>query len=164
MEHVRIVLPERDVDAVVRLLEDEAPLTCAAVLANLPLEDDLFHAKWGGKEVYSLFPLFDDEPGVENGTITPIPGDVCYIHMHTEYMGYSPEMREAHPDGLSEIAVFYGRNSFLFGHEGAMPVNVFGTIVENLDEFADTCTTIFREGFAGETMRIERAPDYGEDS
>src|SRR5262249_20254588 len=70
------------VRAVATLLEDEAPRTCGAVWDAPPLEGDTYHAKWAGRELYTLVPPLGRRPvGEENATITPIPGDVCYFEV-----------------------------------------------------------------------------------
>ena len=46
----------------------------------MPLEHDVFHAKCARNEIYTLLQAFaEEEPGRENPTITPIPGDVAYF-------------------------------------------------------------------------------------
>jgi hypothetical protein len=61
-------------------LDDRAPITCAAVWDALPLGGDVYHAKYARNETYALFPPFaKSEPPLENPTVTPIPGDLCYF-------------------------------------------------------------------------------------
>ncbi len=161
-KHIRISLENEEISMTARLLEKKAPETSRAVWNNLPVTDDVHHAKWAGRELYTLVPPFDDLPGTENATITPIPGDICYFFVHSSSIDLPVETRERYPDGLVDLAVFYGRNNLLIGPEGAMPGNVFARAVDNLDEFADACARLFREGYADETLRFERAPGYEE--
>src|SRR5215468_7755981 len=73
---MEIFFRKRNVRAVATLLDDAAPRTCEALWESLPLEGDVFHAKWANCEVYTLVPPLKSEPGRENQTVYPIPGDV----------------------------------------------------------------------------------------
>ena len=42
----------------------------------LQIDGDTFHAKWAGRELYTLVPPPAVSPGLENATIMPIPGDL----------------------------------------------------------------------------------------
>jgi len=159
VKYVEVTLENADVTATAELLEEEAPVTTSAVWENLPAESDVYHGKWAGKELYSLLPAWEDPPGLENATITPIPGDLCYFYIHPGTIDLSVSMRKEHPEGLIDLAIFYGRNSLLIGPEGTMPANVFGRFVDNFEELADTCERLFREGYADETLRFEPIED-----
>ena len=75
---IRITLKSRGISFGARMLDDEAPFTCAAVWDSLPLEGDAGHAKYASNEFYTLVPPLSEEPiGLENGTITP----VSYTHL-----------------------------------------------------------------------------------
>ena len=80
-----VTLTSREVSARARLLDDEAPRTAAAVWDALPLGGQVFHGKFARNEIYTLTPAFaEHEPGPENTTVTPIPGDLCsvsYTHL-----------------------------------------------------------------------------------
>ncbi|NED68236.1 DUF3830 family protein, partial [Streptomyces sp. SID10244] len=77
---ISVRLEQRDVTAVARLLDDEAPRTAAAVWDALPLGGQVYHGKFARNEIYALLPSFAPaEPGPENTTVTPIPGDLCYF-------------------------------------------------------------------------------------
>ena len=78
--YLEISLVKRGVTGTARLLDDRAPLTCEAVWKSLPLSGDVYHAKYARNEIYALFPPFaETEPPLENPTVTPIPGDLCYF-------------------------------------------------------------------------------------
>lgn len=123
--------------AVAKLLGDEAPRTAAAVWDALPLGDQVFHGKFARNEIYTLVAAFaDTEPGPENTTITPIPGDLCYFTfdgvLNNPAYGYEPGAAPGKHQLLIDLAVFYGRNNLLVnGDVGWVPGNVFGTIVED---------------------------------
>jgi hypothetical protein len=64
---VEVGLAKRAVACRVRLLDDRAPLTCAAIWDALPLAGDVYHAKYARNEIYTLLPAFaDGEPPLEN--------------------------------------------------------------------------------------------------
>jgi hypothetical protein len=151
---IELSLARKGVRAIAILLEEEAPRTCAAVWDALPIEGETYHAKWAGRELYTLVPPLATRPGEENATITPIPGDVLYFEVSPDTIDLPPTMRKAHPQGLVDIAVFYGRNNLLLGPAGFMPGNLFATITEGLAEYAKACSELFREGMIGERFII----------
>ena len=107
---IEISFTKRNVRGVATLLEEEAPLTCDAVWNALPLEGDAYHARWAGREVYTLVPPLGADPGKENATIMPIGGDLLYFEVDAASIDIPPERRTGEP--LIDIALFYGRNNF----------------------------------------------------
>jgi hypothetical protein len=153
---IELYLLKKQVRAVATLLEDEAPRTCAAIWEALPIEGDTYHAKWAGRELYTLVPPFKNRPGAENATIIPIPGDVLYFEVSPDSIDLALAMRRRYPNGLIDIAVFYGRNSLLLGPAGFMAGNLFATITEGLTEYAQACAELFREGMIDERFGLRR--------
>jgi uncharacterized protein DUF3830 len=153
---IELSLQQKKVRAVATLLEEEAPRTCAALWELLPINGDTFHAKWAGRELYTLVPPPKVGPGVENATIMPIPGDLLYFDVSPDSIDIPIAMRKAHPQGLVDIAVFYGRNSFLLSPQGFMPGNLFATITEGLADYAKACGEVFREGVIHERFIVRR--------
>lgn len=160
---VEIELPKRGVRAVARLLDDEAPRTAAAVWDSLPLGGEIFHAKYARNELYTFVPVLDAGlVGMENPTITPIPGDLVYFEFGSGMLpaatyGYQDDEAAAGAESVIDLAVFYGRNSLLInGDVGWVPGNVFGTVVEGLDELAAAGNDVWRGGSIGEELRFRR--------
>jgi hypothetical protein len=157
---MEISLETRGVTCLARLLDEEAPRTCDAVWASLPQGDRVWHAKYASNEVYCLVPPLASDPGLENPTLTPIPGDVVYFRFPTaQFLRSFRESRgiEGH-DAVVDLAVFYGRNNLLLDPSyGWVPGNVFATIVEGLDEFARACDDVYRNGSEGEVLSYRRA-------
>lgn len=162
-EKMAITLTDIDVTATAGLLDDEAPRTCTAIRENLPVESAVYHGKVAGREIYTLIEPFDI-PEKENATITPVPGDLISgfvppdrldVPTANDHMDVPLSKQPDAADGLVDIAIFYGRDGLLLGPDGFQPGNVFARVEENLDGFADACAHLFREGFAGETIRIE---------
>lgn len=158
-----ITLEKRGVSCVARLLDEEAPRTCAAVWDALPLAGDAYHAKYARNEVYTLVPRFAaNEPGIENPTVTPIPGDVMYFSFEPWQLtpgshGYGEQDAPHGQEQLVDLAIFYGRNNLLLnGDIGWVVGNVFATIVEGLDEMAAACNDVWRAGAIGERLRYAR--------
>jgi hypothetical protein len=59
--------------------------------------------------------------------------------------------------GIVDLAIFYARNNLLFSPAvGPVPANVYGKIVENLDEMADACNDVLRAGSIGERLAYRR--------
>ncbi len=162
-KHIRIALESRGVSCRARLLEDEAPGTCAAVWETLPAGGDAFHAKYARNEVYTLIPRITAAPHRENPTITPIPGDVCLFDFEpweigNPAYGYDPGSTAHAEQGATDLAIFYGRNNLLInGDVGWVPGNVFATIEEGLAEMAAACNDLWRTGVVGERLTFARA-------
>ncbi|WP_199041901.1 DUF3830 family protein [Glycomyces salinus] len=161
--HITITLEKRGVSCRAALLDAEAPRTCAAVWDALPQGSSAYHAKYARNEVYTLVPPFADPAiGLENPTITPIPGDVVYFGFEAWQIGNPAygydEGSEAHSDqGATDLAIFYGRNNLLInGDAGWVPGNVFATIVEGLPEMAEAAQDLWLRGVEGETLTFTR--------
>ncbi|ORT61613.1 DUF3830 family protein [Streptomyces sp. CB03238] len=161
--YLTVSLDKRGVRCTAKLLDDRAPLTCAAVWEALPLGGDVYHAKYARNEIYALFPAFvDAEPPLENPTVTPIPGDLCYFtfqgtELGTAAYGYGREELARRPVTV-DLALFYERNNLLLnGDTGWVPGIVWGTVVDGLDRMAEACQDLWRAGALGETLSFRRA-------
>jgi hypothetical protein len=154
---IEVVLERRAVRAIAELLEEEAPKTCEAVWNALPQTGPVGHAKWANNEIYILTPPFaSEEPGRENGTVFPIPGDLLYFFIPPGGPVPSEWRAQCAATGIIDLAIFYGRNNYLHGPEGHMPGNLFATITEGLKEVAAACQDVFRNGMSGEQLTFRR--------
>jgi hypothetical protein len=160
---IEVSLAKRGVTCTARLLDDRAPLTCAAVWDALPLVSDVYHAKYARNEIYALFPAFaEQEPPLENPTVTPIPGDLCYFSFNgtqlgSQSYGYGDGASLAAGTPVIDLALFYERNNLLMnGDVGWVPGIVWGQVVEGLDEMAAACQDLWRAGAVGETLGFKR--------
>ncbi|GIH23400.1 hypothetical protein Aph01nite_17100 [Acrocarpospora phusangensis] len=105
-----------DTEFEMRLLAGPAPLTSAAVLAELPLTGYLVHAAWSGEVVRGVGPIdLGDVGATENGTACCAPGDVVF----------SPEHRE--------LSIIYGDNDMRMS-DGPVVASVFGRIERGVGE------------------------------
>jgi len=158
--HVTITLDKRDVSCTAELLDEDAPRTCQAVWEALPQSGPVHHAKYARNEIYTMVPRFAAaEPGRENPTVTPIPGDLVYFAFDggTLDRSFRQDKNVDELSGAIDLAVFYARNNLLLnGDVGWVPGNVYGTIVEGFDAFAAACHDVWRSGSVGETLRYER--------
>ena len=161
---LEIRLEQRGVSCIARLLDEQAPRTCAAMWDALPQGGDAFHGKYARNEIYTLVEDFAPAPpGRENSTVTPIPGDVCAFWFTAEELrsashGYSDERSPSAGAGIVDLAVFYERNNLLLNPDvGWVPANVFATIVEGLDEIAAASQDMWLNGVAGERLTFARA-------
>ena len=163
--YITITLDKRGVSCTARLLDDEAPKTAAAVWDGLPLSAPVYHGKYARNEIYALMPQFADrDPGKENTTITPIPGDLCWFTFEGSDLGnpaYGYELEQEHRSAstsIIDLAIFYGRNNLLInGDQGWVPGNVFGAITEGLAEMAAACQDVWMGGARGETLSFARS-------
>ncbi|GGM49324.1 hypothetical protein GCM10012275_20210 [Longimycelium tulufanense] len=158
--HVTITLEHRGVSCVAELLDKDAPRTCTAVWEALPLAGDAFHAKYARHEVYTMVPGFGEyEVGLENSTVTPIPGDVVYFSFPDGTLDrrFKEERGIAALPGVVDLAIFYGRNNLLLnGDVGWVPGNVFATVVDGLSRMAEACHDVWRSGSVGERLVFQR--------
>ncbi|CAN5887905.1 DUF3830 family protein [soil metagenome] len=161
---ISVSLETRGVSCIARLLDDEAPRTANAVWDALPLSGQVFHGKYARNEIYNLVPSFAHvEPGKENITVTPIPGDLCYFAFDADDLG-NPSYGYETGDGVTQmnkivdLALFYGRNNLLInGDQGWVPGNVFGTVVSGYEDMVAACQDIWMGGARGETLTFARA-------
>ena len=159
--YIEVSLVKREITATAKLLDDRAPVTCAAVWDALPLAGDVYHAKYARNEIYALFPPFaESEPPLENPTVTPIPGDLCYFsfagtQLGTASHGYDREVRAG--TTVVDLALFYERNNLLLNPDyGFVPGNVFATIIRGLPELAAASQDLWKRGVEGETLTFRR--------
>jgi hypothetical protein len=144
------------------MLDDLAPRTCAAVWEALPQSGSAYHAKYARNEIYALLPAFGADPGAENPTVTPIPGDVCYFGFEPSEIGSVAygydEASAAHGGGqVIDLALFYGRNNLLInGDRGFVPGNVFATIEQGLDDMAAAAQDMWLRGVENESLSFRR--------
>jgi hypothetical protein len=58
---------------------------------------------------------------------------------------------------IVDLALFYGRNNLLInGDQGWVPGNVFGAVIEGLDEMTAACQDLWMGGVRGETLSFSR--------
>ncbi len=162
--HITLTLDLRQVTCTAVLLDEECPRTAAAVWDHLPRSAPVFHGKYARNEIYALHPTFvADDPGKENTTITPIPGDVCWFTFDGDDLGnpaYGYEVTEEHRamNSIVDLAIFYGRNNLLINaDQGWVPGNVFATIIDGLPEMAAACQDVWMGGARGESLTLARA-------
>lgn len=161
--YMEIALERCGARCVVQLADEEAPETCEAIWQALPLGGDVFHGKYARNEVYTLVvDLPGDNPGQENTTITPIPGDVCAFWFTAEQLGsrshgYTEGRRPRRGTQIVDLAYFYERNNLLLNPDaGWVPGNVFGTIIDGLPEMATAAQELWLRGAAGERLTFAR--------
>jgi hypothetical protein len=162
--YIEIALERRGVTSRARLLDDQAPRTCAALWEALPQGGPAYHGKYARNEVYTLVEDFaSSAPGLENTTITPIPGDVCAFWFSAESLasashGYAGQRRPSPGAQIVDLAFFYERNNLLLNPDvGWVPGNVFATIVDGLDALAAASQDMWLNGMADERVSFRRA-------
>ncbi|WP_069811198.1 DUF3830 family protein [Streptomyces sp. TP-A0874] len=160
---IRVSLDKRGVSCTAKLLFERAPITCEAVWNALPLGGDVYHAKYARNEIYTLVsPFAPEEPPLENPTITPIPGDLCYFtfsdtQLGTASYGYESDAAHQGRNTVVDLALFYERNNLLInGDAGWVPGIVWGTVVDGLDRMAEACQDLWRAGALGESLNFRR--------
>lgn len=153
-KRISLKLHRSGVTAIAELQEKYAPRTCEYIWEALPITARVCHGRRSGAEVYFLIPPLQDNPGKENATIFPIPGDVTFAWFPTGYREMPRHVTVDTSRGLFDILIFYDRDSQPVSPEGPTPVNIFGRIVENLPEFAAACEGIWLEGC--DTITVDR--------
>jgi hypothetical protein len=143
-----VTYPDDGVAARVRLLTTEAPRTCAAILAALPLVGEALHAAYSGTEVALLI-----DPAIaieeENATTCIQIGDVMYTHYH-------PGVRHGNPEQLSAVFWAYDRyvRPMTTGQWVPAMSNIFGQIIGDAAAFYDACRRMRREGAKQVEIRV----------
>ena len=159
-KYMKITLEKRGISCIARLLEEDAPRTCAAVWEALPQGGPVYHAKYARNEIYTIVPRFArTEPGIENPTVTPIPGDLCYFSFPSGMLDrqFKEEKGVEQLPGVIDLALFYGRNNLLLNADvGWVVGNVFATIVEGLEDMAKAGNDIWRSGSVDERLTFSR--------
>ena len=106
---------------VARLEEENAPKTCAAFRALLPLESQIIHVRWSGEACW--IPMGDFETGLpfENHSTYPHPGQILW-----------------YPGGYSETEILmpYGGCHFR-SIVGDLAANHFLTIEKGADQLPE---------------------------
>lgn len=147
MTVIRFTFPDEGVSADAELLVSEAPRTCAALLARLPLAGEVVHGIYSGSEVYLTFPAaFQVAP--EHATRAVRPGDVGYYFIRggDEY-GWGSD--------LCEICLFYDSDGSPRMPSGPVAVNIFARLVGEAGPFYAVCRRMRREG--AKRLLVERA-------
>jgi len=120
-----------------KLLE-EAPRTCEAILAALPIEGEVIQARWSGEAAWLPMDQWGIDVPLENHTSHPSRGDLLY-----------------YPGGVSEREMLITYGSALFSSRvGQLQGNHFATIVEGSDMLAEMGRRVLWEG--AQRILIER--------
>lgn len=162
--YITLTLEKHQISCTALLLDDLAPRTCATVWDALPQYGRVLHAKYARNEIFTVVPTFArEEPGRENTTVTPIPGDLCYFllgsnDLHGPLLGSAPAESATESSDMVDLALFYGRNNLLLNADvGWVPGNVYGSVVEGLDRVAALCEELWSTGVNGEILSYTRA-------
>lgn len=154
MRRIRFTFEGSGESATAVLLDDQAPETCEAVWAMVaePIVQQAIHAGWVGREVSIEVPAANrvvEAAAIakENLTLYPIPGDICFGYFPP---GYGVGITEAYWD----LALIYGRDTRFYFPFGAIPMALFATIDQGLDDIAKACARIRTEG--AKTIRVSR--------
>jgi hypothetical protein len=135
---------DEGVAASARLLTDEAPQTCRAVLDALPASGTARHGIYSGSEVYLVLPEVVRPPR-EHATTIVGPGDVAFL---TVEKGSGYGIHETY----SEICWFYDLDATPSMPEGPIAVSVCARLYDAHAFFA-VCRDMRLEG----AKRIEVA-------
>ncbi len=138
--------PDEGVTASARLLREQAPETCSAVLGSLPVAGSARHGIYSGSEVYLVLPVLLAPPR-ERATTIVGPGDVGFLTVE-KGSGYGIE------EAYSEVCWFYDLDATPSMPEGPIAVNVFARL-HDADAFFAVCRRMRLEG--AKTLEITSA-------
>ena len=138
--------PDEGVVASARLLRNEAPETCRAVMEALPAAGTARHGIYSGSEVYLVLPELVRPPR-EHATTIVGPGDVAFLTVE-KGSGYGIE------EAYSEICWFYDLDATPSMPEGPIAVSVFARLYDADAVFA-VCRRMRLEG--AKRVEIARA-------
>jgi hypothetical protein len=117
-----------------RLLEDDAPKTCATIKSRLPFEYLFQQSIVSGQAMVAIPPDLTVEP--ENQRVAGIlPGALSFL--------VKDEVTHVPDEIYIAYGVFISRGLFL---DAKQPVNVFANIDEDLDELKEIGMRIIRHG------------------
>lgn len=160
LQYVRVGLRRRRASVKLRLRWDRSPLSCAALVPELPIEGPAFHGKYANYEVYTLVPMVEaGDPGGEWKMIYPGPGDLMFIPVYPGALlppGAPPMDRQR---GVLDLAFWYERGNCRIGPGGPGLGNIIATGIsfEEIERFAEACVDMWVHGFAGERFYVEPA-------
>ncbi len=159
-QSMRVGLRQRGASITLKLRWDRSPRICQAVVAQLPIENQVWHAKYANNEVYTLVPAFDDPPPREWLCAYPAPGDFLYIPITSGVLlppGAPPMDGER---GVIDLAYFYDRaSSLLHGPSGPAIGCIFATAtsIQDIERMAEACNDVWFGGAKGESLYLETA-------
>lgn len=117
-----------------RLLEAEAPKTCATIKARLPFEYRFHHSIVSGQAIVTLPPDLTVER--ENQRVAGIPPGAITFLVRDEPVLVPDEIYIAY-------GIFISRGLTV---DMKQPVNVFAQIDDNLDQLKECCRRVLMEG------------------
>ncbi|MFO1055960.1 MAG: DUF3830 family protein [Dongiaceae bacterium] len=157
LQFVTVGLRKRGASTRLKLRWDRSPRTCAAIEARLPIENQVWHAKYANNEIYTLVPMWGDTLPGEWRCFYPGPGDLMYLPIESGFFlpPGAPDMDVSR--GLVDVAYFYERGNNLIGPTGAALGNIFATAtsIESMEAFAAACSDVWFAGAVGEKMYVE---------
>ena len=128
---------DEGVAASARLLQEQAPDTCRAVVDALPAAGSARHGIYSGSEVYLVLAELLAPPR-EHATTIVGPGDVGFLTVE-KGSGYGIE------EAYSEVCWFYDLDAMPSMPEGPIAVNVFAQL-HDADPFLAVCRRMRMEG------------------
>jgi hypothetical protein len=134
MHRIRIEF-ERGGVFTARLLEDEAPKTCEAILKHLPFAYTFHHSIVSGQAIVTLPPDLTVEPENQRTVGVP-PGTLCFLVK-------DPPLNVPDEIYISYGPYFVSRCSTI---DFQQPVNIFGQIESGFDELAKVGNRILMHG------------------
>ena len=162
---IRLGLRKRNASVRLRMRWDRSPETCKTVAKILPVESQVYHAKYANNEIYNLVPLPKPTPPQEWTCLYPGPGDLLFAPVSARLTGgfaggntLSGQDLVVDEDGwLLDFAFFYERGNSLISPYGILPATLFatGTSFEELEAFSKVCQDLWFTGAVDETMFIE---------
>ncbi len=158
MTKMEIEIAECGVVALAKLYEEYTPNTIKALATVLPYKGPGIHAIRAGREVFTLIPKPEFDPGEENQSVFPAPGDLYLFHQPKGYRPMDVPVRFRADKATTEywhIAIWYGRDSLPMSPTGIYPANHFGEIETGLAALAEACERIRFEGVKQIEFRLK---------
>ena len=125
-----------------RLLESEAPKTCATIMSRLPFEYQFYHSIVSGQAIVALPPDLTVER--ENLRVAGIPAGALSFLVKDEPVLVPDEIYIAY-------GIFISRGLTV---DMKQPVNVFAQIDDDLESLATCCRRVLMEGAEVITFRL----------
>jgi len=157
VDRIEIEFTRQQVSFGARLLTEQAPETCAAIVEMLraePVTGLSYHSIYSGQEFYVYCPPVPLD--LENHVVWPRPGQILYYHFPARrYAGmHVHEDRIGGEDG-AEIALWYGHGDLRVVSETGIRGNLFAEVLdEDLAGFYAAGDRILAEGREDIVIRL----------
>ncbi len=150
---IEVSFEREEITATFELLDRQAPKTADLLWQSLSVTTRVHHCVAAGREVFALLPPFPEIPPAENRALLPCAGDLWFIHLAPDFQVVPPGT-EAGTDGIFDLAIWYGADSWASTSDGRMLAGThIGRLVSSPEELSAAGEGIWLRGSDTATFR-----------